>query len=63
MNDHQVQIFDLSVPQENAAFTNQTSQPHMLLYISSMSMDVYKEDDKRFRCELMHYLFPGLHSF
>jgi hypothetical protein len=63
MNDHQVQMLDLSVPQENAAFTNQTRQLHMLLYNSSMSMDVYKEDDKRFCCELMHYLFPGLHSF
>ncbi|KAL7486190.1 hypothetical protein ACHAW6_011789 [Cyclotella cf. meneghiniana] len=49
MNGHQVEVFDLSVPHEHAAFAKQTCQPDMLLYVSSKFMDVYREDDKRFR--------------
>ena len=62
MDDHEVEKFDLSVPHEQASFTNRTCQPQMLLYISSEFIDVYKEDDKRFRYELIHHLFSGSYS-
>ena len=62
MNGHQVEVFDLSVPHEHAAFAKQTCQPDMLLYVSSKFMDVYREDDKRFRCELMCHFYSGSNS-
>ncbi|KAL7488746.1 hypothetical protein ACHAW6_016115 [Cyclotella cf. meneghiniana] len=49
MDDHEVEKLDLSVPHEQASFANRMCQPQMLLYISSEFIDVYKEDDKRFR--------------
>ena len=62
LNDHQVDVFDLSVPHQFAAFAKQTCQPHMLLYVSSKFMDVYREDDMRFCCQLICCFVSGSHS-